>query len=80
MNALNKTTSAYRLAKKIERLITFGNPELLYQGAELIVWAHKFKKLPDELLDAFIDKVTLLFADDWYGDEDAQQTINHYLK
>lgn len=53
--------------------------ELSWAGNRL-AWLKKFRKAPNEILDALIAKYIAILDGNWFGDEPEQQIIAEYFR
>ena len=64
--------------QKMDRLNLNDQSTITSISKHLTHW-HKYRKYPQDLIDALISKFTKILEKNWYGDEPEQTVINQYL-
>ena len=67
-----------RWNRELDRLDLDDQATIAQIGKHLDHW-HKYRKYPQDLIDAMITKFTKILNKTWYGDEPEQKVINKYL-
>lgn len=67
-----------RWNRELDRLDLSNQEMIITIGRRLDHW-HKYRKYPQDLIDAMVTKFTKILNKTWYDDEPEQEIINKYL-